>query len=201
MVADWPEVTLAFNLAIIGALASPGPAFIVMIRASVAGGRRQAMATGFGLATMAVLWSLTAMAGINILFQAVPAAYLTIKIAGAAYLIWLALSLWRHADRPIGVAPPRGPKGFALGFLTNLANPKAVVFIAAIFATILPQEIPHAMQAQILFNHFALEIIWYTAMALMLTTAPARAAYLKAKARLDRVAAVVLGALAVRVAT
>lgn len=191
---------IAFTLALLAALASPGPAFIAMLRSSFAGGRGAALRTGIGLALGAVIWSVMALLGLQALFAAVPAAYLFIKIAGAGYLIWLAIAMWRHADAPVDGEPPKGLRGFRLGLATNLANPKAVVFIAAIFTTILPQTPTLADSILILIWHFGVEAIWYSGAALLLTTPVMRNAYMRAKARIDRIAAAALGVMALRIA-
>lgn len=192
---------IAFNIAILGALASPGPAFVAMIRAAFAQGRGAALRCGLGLACAATCWTLLAMAGLTTLFALVPWAYMALKFLGAAYLLWLAVSLWRGAHRPVGQDAPRGLRGFRLGLVTNFANPKAVFFIAAIFATVFPVMPTGADAALIVANHLALETAWYSAAAVILSTAPARAGYLRLKARIDRIAAAVLGVLALRVAS
>ena len=196
-----PAHILAFNIAILGALASPGPAFIALMRSSFADGRRAGLGCGAGLALAALFWTLMALAGLSAIFALVPWAYLALKFLGAAYLIWLAVSLWRGASRAPGVESTGGLTGFRLGLVTNLANPKAVFFIAAIFTTVFPAMPSGADAALIVANHLALELAWYSLAALVLTTAPARAAYLRLKARIDRIAALVLGAMALRVAT
>ncbi len=191
---------LLFNAAILGALASPGPAFIAMIRSSFVGGRRAGMMTGLGLSLAAIAWSAVAMLGLSAILAAVPAAYLTMKLLGAAYLIWLAIGLWRGADRPVDTALPGIAQGFRLGLITNLANPKLVFFIGSIFSTILPADMDLSLQALILANHLLLELAWYAMAALVLTTAPMRAGYIRLKSKFDRGAAVLLGVLAARIA-
>ncbi len=191
---------LLFNAAILGALASPGPAFIAMIRSSFIGGRRAALMTGLGLSLAAIIWSAMAMLGLSAIFAAVPAAYLAMKLAGAGYLIWLAIGLWRGADRPVDTTLPGIAQGFRLGLITNLANPKVVFFIAAIFSTILPADMDFAAQILILANHLTLELAWYSMAALILTTAPMRAGYIRLKSKFDRAAALLLGIMAARIA-
>ncbi|HEY9037765.1 MAG TPA: LysE family transporter [Roseovarius sp.] len=167
---------LLFNAAILGALASPGPAFIAMIRSSFIGGRRAGFMTGLGLSLSAIAWSALAMLGLSAIFAAVPAAYTALKLAGAAYLIWLAIGLWRGADKPVDTALPGIAQGFRLGLITNLANPKLVFFIGSIFSTILPADLDWTASALILTNHLALELAWYAMATLILTTAPMREA-------------------------
>ncbi len=191
---------LLFNAAILGALASPGPAFIAMIRSSFIGGRRAGFMTGLGLSLSAIAWSALAMLGLSAIFAAVPAAYTALKLAGAAYLIWLAIGLWRGADKPVDTALPGIAQGFRLGLITNLANPKLVFFIGSIFSTILPANLDLAASALILINHLALELAWYAMATLILTTAPMRAGYIRLKSKFDRGAALLLGAMAARIA-
>ncbi|RKF15104.1 LysE family translocator [Roseovarius spongiae] len=192
---------LLFNVAILGALVSPGPAFIVMIRSSFAGGRRAGLLTGLGLSVAAVAWSALALLGLEVAFRAVPAAYIVLKVLGACYLVWLAISLWRHADRPVESVPSGFGNGLRLGLITNLANPKLVFLIAAIFSTVVPAGLSVTAKLQLLANHLALELLWYAFAAFVLTTGPMRRAYVATKARFDRCAAVVLGALALRIAS
>ncbi|WP_102224621.1 LysE family translocator [Acidimangrovimonas sediminis] len=192
---------LAFNLAILGALCVPGPALLSLLRQSLIRGRPAALATAAGLATAATLWSLAAIVGLSALFALVPWAYAAIKLAGAAYLGCIAVALWRGARDPLPAAVPSHGRSFRFGLLSNLSNPKAVFFIAAIFSTVFPVMPRGETAAFVLANHFALELAWYSAAALMLTTAPVSAAYLRAKAWIDRTSAVILGLIAVRTAT
>lgn len=191
----------AFNLAILGALVSPGPAFLVLVRSSATAGRAAGLRTAIGFATGAVVWTILALGGLTALFVLVPWVYTAIKLVGVAYLVWLAFSLWRGASVAAQNAlPPRRLRGFTLGLVTNLSNPKAVMFIAAIFATIFPAEMSTSAKLVIIANHFLLETTFYILATLMFTTAPVRAAYMRAKAWLDRIAAVALGLLAARMA-
>lgn len=195
---DWAALA-AFNIAILGALASPGPAFIAMVRTAFAQGRAAALRCGIGLAFAAVFWTLLALAGLSVIFSLVPFAFLALKLLGAGYLIWLAIALWRNADTPADAQPPTRLTGFRLGLVTNLANPKAVFFIAAIFTTVFPVMPQGKAAALIVANHLALEVTWYIGVALIFSTPRARAAYMRLKSRFDRMAALLLGALAFRV--
>ncbi|SEP12810.1 Threonine/homoserine/homoserine lactone efflux protein [Salinihabitans flavidus] len=192
---------IAFNLAVLGALASPGPAVVAMLRAALSGGRRTGLACGLGLALGALSWSALAVLGLTALFAVAPWAFMTLKLCGAAYLIWLAVSLWRNADAAADAKAPGGVNGFRLGLLTNWANPKAVVFIAAIFTTVFPAMPTGSEALLVLGNHLALELVFYTLLTMGLTIPAIQRAYLKFKSVFDRAAAAVLGAMALRVAT
>lgn len=191
---------LAFNLAILGALASPGPAIVAMLRATLCSGRRDGLLCGLGLATGALMWSTLAILGLTALFAVVPFAFMALKIAGALYLAWFAWKLWRGADTPADADAPRGLGGFRLGLVTNLANPKAVVFIAAIFTTVFPTMPTGTDAALVLVNHLAVEAAFYTLLSLGLAVPAVRALYARCKTVFDRAAAAVLGLMALRIA-
>lgn len=189
---------LAFNLVLAAALASPGAALLFMIKTSLSAGRSSALATGFGLGTAAALWTAAALLGLESLFALFPWAYTTLKIAGALYLVWIAVQTWRHARTPIrDTQTPRG-RAFLSGFLVNAGNPKSMLFAAAVILVVFPQHLSTPDIVLIVANHMVLEWVFYTALAFVLSSAPARQRYLGAKLILDRVAASLLGALGLR---
>ncbi len=192
---------IAFNIALLGALASPGPAFLALMQCSLRGGIAGGVLCALGLGIAACAWSLLAILGLGALFAVVPWAWMALKLAGAAYLIYLAVKIWRGAAQPLPPAAQGGARGLRTGLAVNLANPKAVFFIAAIYATVFPEMPRGAEAALVLANHLVLEVLWYGACALVFSAAPVRAGYLRAKAWLDRAAAAVLGLLALRIAT
>lgn len=191
---------IAFNLTLLAAIASPGPAMLFSVRATLTGGLRQGITTGVGLGVMAACWTTLALLGLDGIFAVFPWAYLAMKIAGAIYLIWIAVGMWRNARTPLhatGDAVPRR-QAFLNGMAVNLANPKSVLFASAVLLVIFPRDITLAEKAFVVANHLAVELICYTGFALLLSTAPARDGYLRLKPVLDRIAAAVLGALGLR---
>lgn len=192
------EHLLAFNIALIAALASPGPALLFAIRATLSGSRGAGVATGFGLAAMAAAWTSMALLGLESVFRLFPWAYALVKTAGALYLIYIAWSTWRGASEPIAAASRPSAKAFRGGVLVNLANPKSVVFAAAVLAVVFPPGLSLSEKGLIVANHFAIEAAFYSGLAMLLGTEAVGQRYLRAKAVLDRVAAVILGALGVR---
>ncbi|MCH2249926.1 MAG: LysE family translocator [Cognatishimia sp.] len=191
---------IAFNATLLAAILSPGPAMLMSIRASLTGGFRQGFTVGLGLAVMAATWTALALLGLDGIFTLFPWAYLTLKIAGALYLIWIAVQTWRNARAPLnpeGMAATQG-KSFLSGLSVNLANPKSVLFASAVLLVIFPQDITLADKAFVVVNHLIVEIICYAGFALLLSTPAARDSYLRAKTIMDRIAAGVMGALGVR---
>lgn len=193
-----PAHLIAFNIALLAAMASPGPALLFALRQSISGGRATGIATGAGLALMAAFWTAAALFGLEVVFALVPAAYLAMKIAGAAYLIWIAVHVWKDASRPVAEAASPGRRAFLGGMLINLLNPKSVLFAAAVLVVIFPPGLRLADKALIVANHFLVELVIYSGFAMLLTTRPARAGYLRLKPAIDRAAALILGALGLR---
>lgn len=189
---------LAFNLTLLAAMASPGPAFLLALRNAVAGGVRAGIATGAGLGLVAAGWTGAALLGLNIVFELFPWAYVALKLFGALYLIWIAWGMWRDARTPLGAAPPASGRAFRSGVLVNLGNPKSVLFAASVLLVIFPPDLSLAEKSLIVLNHLVVEIAVYSALALLLSTRAARDGYARLKPALDRVAALVLGALGLR---
>ncbi len=194
---------LAFNVALIAALASPGPAMLMSVRATITGGLRQGLLTGLGLATMAACWTGTAFLGLHALFTLFPWIYATARVAGALYLIWIAVRIWRHATTKLdpSVMPAPKRRAFFSGVAVNLANPKSVLFAGSVLMMIFPDTLPATDKALIVLNHWLVEIAAYSGFALLLSGQKARAGYLRLKPVLDRITATVLGALGLTLLT
>ncbi|WP_298967474.1 LysE family translocator [uncultured Methylobacterium sp.] len=131
----------AFALISLGMVLTPGPNMIYLISRSISQGRGAGLISLGGVALGFVVYMLLAAFGITALLFAVPYAYDALRLAGAGYLLWLA---WQ-ALRPGGRSPfqvrdlhrDRPAKLFAMGFVTNLLNPK----IAMLYLALLPQFI------------------------------------------------------------
>src|SRR5437660_7838029 len=136
---------LGFALVSFGMVLTPGPNMIYLISRSITQGPAAGVVSLGGVALGFVFYMLCAAFGITALLFAVPYAYDALRLAGAAYLLWLA---WQ-ALKPDGRSPFHvkklavdGPrKLFAMGFVTNLLNPK----IAMLYLALLPQFIDPAV--------------------------------------------------------
>jgi threonine/homoserine/homoserine lactone efflux protein len=135
---------LAFALISLGVVLTPGPNMIYLISRSITQGPSAGMVSLGGVALGFVFYMLCAAFGITALLFAVPYAYDALRFAGAAYLLWLAWQAVKPGGRSpfqvrkLAVDSPR--KLFAMGFVTNLLNPK----IAMMYLALLPQFIDPA---------------------------------------------------------
>lgn len=190
---------VAFNLTLLAAIASPGPAFLLMLRNSIADGLRAGLLTGLALGLVASMWTGAALLGLAAIFEVVPWVYSVMKLVGALYLIYLAWGMWRGATEPLESGQTQANRrAFRSGLIVQLSNPKSVLFAGAVIVVIFPAGLSWSDSALIVVNHFLVEITVYTAMALGLSSAPARAAYLRLKLWADRIAAGIMGALGLR---
>jgi threonine/homoserine/homoserine lactone efflux protein len=138
-----PHLTSLLGFAVIsfGMALTPGPNMIYLISRSITQGPAAGMVSLGGVALGYAFYMLCAAFGITAFLLAVPYAYDALRLSGAVYLLWLA---WQ-AVKPNGRSPFQvrelkidGPKKlFAMGFITNLLNPK----IAMIYLALLPQFI------------------------------------------------------------
>lgn len=192
---------LAFNLALLAALISPGPALLVAIRTTLSAGRAAGVAMGCGLASMASLWTLMALLGLESVFRWFPWAYSLAKIAGAGYLIYLAIGMWLRARDGVSERALPSRHAFRDGFLLNLLNPKSVLFAAAVLIVVFPAGMSTGENVAVVLNHLFIEVLFYSLLAFGMSTATVKARYLRAKLYLDRTSSVILGALGLRLLT
>ncbi|WP_270729620.1 LysE family translocator [Shimia sp. Alg240-R146] len=189
---------IAFNIALLAAIASPGPAFLVAVKTAVSSGRRAGIAVGMGLGLMAALWTGAALFGLEVVFVAFPWAYTAVKTIGALYLLYIAFGMWRGARDPLSTDVKPARHAFRQGILINLMNPKSVLFAAAVLVVIFPPNMTFGENFLVLANHLVVEWIVYTAIAFGMSTEAVSRRYLRGKLWLDRIAASVLGALGLR---
>ena len=120
-------------------ICTPGQDTALTIRNALRGGRRSGVATAAGVALGQICWTVAAAAGVVAVLRASQPAFTALRLAGAAYLVYLGLqslvaALRRREHRLSSV---RATSGGSLrqGLVSNLANPKMVVF----FTSLLPQ--------------------------------------------------------------
>lgn len=135
---------LAFLIAITLLTLTPGFDTALMLRTSAAHGWRKAAVTAIGINLGCLVWGVAVGCGLGALLLASELAYNLLKIAGAAYLLWLGIGLILRprqslAEAPVTVKKVQGYGAFFMrGFMGNLLNPKVGVF----YVSFLPQFIP-----------------------------------------------------------
>lgn len=197
-------------LSIAGAIAlgamSPGPSFILVARTALAVSRADGAATALGMGIGAVVFAVAALLGHQAVIKAVPSLYVVIKVLGGTYLLYLGYRIWRGAGRPLSLPGTKTKhkgksalwRSFLLGLGTQVSNPKTAVVYASIFVSLLPRELPSSMMVGLPLLVFIIETGWYAIVALALSAPSPRAAYLRSKSELDRIAGGILAALGIK---
>ena len=143
-----PETLLAFTLAGVVLVVIPGPSVLFIVGRALAHGRRAAFASVAGNTTGAALVVVVVALGLGAVLAESAAVYTTVKLLGAAYLVYLGVQTFRHrgdltaalaAGAPAS-APPADRRVFLQGLVVGVTNPKVLVF----FAAVLPQFVDRA---------------------------------------------------------
>lgn len=192
-----------FLLAALVVQALPGPGMLFIVTHGAVAGRRAGVQAAFGAATGMVVHTLAATAGLATLFEEVPAAYRSVRIAGGCYLLWLAIGHLKSKqglDWARASSVPR--RVFIRAMANNLANPKIVLFYIAF----LPQFVDRSSGA-VSMQFLSLGLL-FTSIGLLIDVVLGSLAgrigdafrrQPRAQRALDRAAGVVLGALGIRV--
>jgi threonine/homoserine/homoserine lactone efflux protein len=187
---DTASILAAIGGLWLAALIAPGPDFLLVTRISLTRGRAASRRAALGVAAGIAAWGLAGFFGVNALFLAAPWLYLALKLGGGAYLAWLGVRLLVGSFRPVAAeAPSAAPgRGFRTGLLTNLANPKAPLFVSGLFAATLPPHATAALGLAAVALMFALTLLWYTLVGRALTIHPLAGAFTRARRWIDRAA-------------
>ncbi|WP_367319442.1 LysE family translocator [Streptomyces sp. HUAS ZL42] len=152
----------------------PGLDTALVLRSVAVRGRAHAFATALGINTGALLWGAAAAGGATALLTVSQTAYTALRIAGAAYLLWMGIGLLRALRRresgpALGREPQAEPlsRAFRRGFTTNLLNPKVGVFYTAALPQFIPEHTPHlAMGLLLALVHDLEAMAWFTLLIL-----------------------------------
>jgi threonine/homoserine/homoserine lactone efflux protein len=200
-IATLASILLAIS---IGAM-SPGPSFVLVSRTSIAHSRLHGLACAIGMGLGGAFFATLALVGLVALLQQVEWLYLVLKFAGGLYLVYLGIRIWQGAKMPLtpaaGGDAARGQtvwRSLGLAFVTQVSNPKTAVVYASIFAALMPATPPLAMLLILPPAIFVVEATWYAIVALAFSAERSQRVYLRWKTGIDRLAAVVIGGLGLR---
>jgi threonine/homoserine/homoserine lactone efflux protein len=191
-------------------IVTPGPDTALTIRNTLLGGRAGGIATAFGVVGGQAVWALATSLGVVALLLASEPAFATVRLAGAAYLVYLGAqtlaATWRGGSWEVAAGnekPALAPRVAARqGLVSNLGNPK----MAAFFPSLLPQFVPPGepsfaplLLLGLLFC--TMTLVWLTAYALVGSRAQGFLRRIGVKRALEAVTGTVLVALGLRLAT
>lgn len=155
------QAYVAFVAASVILLVIPGPTIVMVITQALAHGRRVALASVLGVGLGDLLATSLSLAGAGALLAASGNLFQILKFAGAAYLIWVGLKMWRSPVRIPEVAQDAlagehvsGGTVFRDSFLVTALNPKGILFFIAFVPQFINPALPYLPQAAIYVGTF-----------------------------------------------
>ena len=144
----WHEVGLFVVIFTVSA-ALPGPDTMLLFSRALGSGARSAVPVALGLTLGKLVLLTAAVAGVTVAAATLGPAFIALKLAGGAYLVWLAVKLWRQAGHSGPPKPASGSRltvagagwrGVGLGTVLTVSNPQALLFYIAVLPSVLGSE-------------------------------------------------------------
>jgi threonine/homoserine/homoserine lactone efflux protein len=162
-----PATLWVFALASLALAVVPGPAVLYIVAQSVHGGRRAGAASALGVASGGLFHVLAAVVGLSALIAASAEAFTVVKLAGAAYLVYLGVRTLLSADDRIGgrIAEPTLLRTYRQGIVVNVLNPKTALFFVAFLPQFVDPDGPARAQLAVLGAIFVVialssDLVW-----------------------------------------
>lgn len=191
-----------FTICLLGAM-SPGPSLAMVAKHSLAGGRKNGLATAWAHAFGIGIYAFITIIGLAVVLHQSPLLFKIVSYAGALYLLYLG---WNALRSKGGVAAKLESgettsvwQSAREGFLISLLSPKIALFFIALFGQFVAAGHDVASKAVIVMTPFVVDGLWYTLITCLLSSA-LLLERIRSKAQLiDRLSGVVLILLALRV--
>ncbi|MEP3049135.1 MAG: LysE family transporter [Roseibium sp.] len=183
------ELFTVISLTVVVAIV-PGPDFAVVLRNALIGGRLAGIMTALGIALALGVHVTYALAGIGLIVSQSIFLFNALKLIGAAYLIFLGITMYRSAsrdmpaDRALGGMPPL--KALRWGFFTNVTNPKATMFALSVFLQVTSPSTPLWTQIGYGFIMASGVFLWFILVTLFFTLPRVRQQFVRAKLWIER---------------
>ncbi|MBZ9596679.1 LysE family translocator [Streptomyces yangpuensis] len=183
------------------AVISPGADFAMVVRNSYLYGRPTGLFAAAGVAAGVLVHVSYTMLGVGLLIASSTALFTVIKLAGAAYLVWIGIRTFR-ARAEVTVDLESKPQLTRLGamrsgFLTNVLNPKTTLFVVSTFTQVVDPGTPLWQQAGYGLFMSAAHLGWFGAVAVFFSVSGLRERMLRAQKTLNRAIGSVLVGLGV----
>lgn len=188
---------LALFLTMLVLSAVPGPSDFAVVARSLASGFGQGLVMVLGIVAADLVFILLAVYSLSVIADSFDGLFRFVRYACGAYLLWLAQGMWRAVPAADGLPEPGSSRGsFMTGFMITLADPKAILFYMGLLpafveltAVTLADTLAIMLIATVVICLVKLAYAWMADRARRLFTNP------RARRRLNRLAALVLGGL------
>jgi RhtB (resistance to homoserine/threonine) family protein len=174
------------------AVISPGPDFIIVVRNSLCYSRRAGIFTSLGISTALCVHLFYCAAGIGYIISASVVLFTILKLMGALYLIFLGVSSCIAKGSRIDLTEERMGtdltrlKAFRIGFLTNVLNPKATLFLLSLFTLVIGNSTPVYIILTISAIIILTAFTWFTIVSIFLAQQNIQTVFLKYEQVINR---------------
>lgn len=179
------------------ALMSPGPDFFFVSQTAASSSRREAMMGVVGISLGIVVWAGVALMGLHLILQKMAWLHQIIMVGGGIYLCWMGWQLLRSARAQQAppaaeaqVALPKAGRSFIRGFLTNLSNPKAVIYFGSVFSLFVGDSVGAGARWGLFLLIVAETFVWFSLVAVVFALPAMRRGYQRLAKWIDGVAGV-----------
>ncbi|WP_448852604.1 LysE family translocator [Corynebacterium sp. 335C] len=204
---SWANLFTMLGFHVVG-MTSPGPDIFLVLRTATRS-RRHALAAVAGIVTGSTLWVTLTVVGVAAVMAANPAVMAAVQLLGGLYLAWMAWSMLSSGVKGVmelraGAIPPPVDqalgsvrKAFRTGLLTNLSNPKIVLFFTAVLSQFMPVDAAWWVQLVYIAALQLCAVAWFGLIAVVVSTERMTRRMVKAGPWIDVVAGVAFAVLAV----
>ena len=179
------------------ALMSPGPDFFFVSQTAASRSRREAMMGVTGISLGIVIWAGVALMGLNLILQKMAWLHQIIMVGGGLYLCWMGWQLLKSArskrdssEPEVQVALPARGRTFLRGFLTNLSNPKAVIYFGSVFSLFVGDNVTAGARWGLFVLIVAETFVWFSIVACVFALPVMRRGYQRLSKWIDGLAGV-----------
>lgn len=171
----------------------PGINFVAVSQTSIKFSKSKGIATALGIAAGALIWSSTAAFGVGLLIEKYEWLYNTLKWLGGAYILYIGARFWLSKEHNIKTIDDEIQsqsyfRSFVFGLMTNLSNPKSILFFGSIFTTVLHPEFPLWVRIAAVVVIFLNVVWWHIALALLFSRKFIQKTYLRNARFMNRLA-------------
>ena len=180
-------------LAHLFAVMSPGPNTALVLQ-TAARSRRDGLIVVAGLWPAGFIYAVAGLAGLGALLAAAPWLSTALRIFCGCYLLWLGYRMFRASFEQRKAVRVDAPPGhlFRQGFITNLTNPKSLVYWASVFAATSAYDLPFWAQAIAVPVMPLIGTMWYSSLALVASSRPVRGALDRTTHWIDRISGTIM---------
>ncbi len=192
---------------------SPGPAFVLQVKSTLAHGRTYGLYTALGLSMGVALYAFAVMAGLAVVLAGSKDVMVFLRYAGAAYLIYIGIKGLRSKSsmppasldsmdiaRDIAISGKKKWQAFTAAFIAQILNPKALVYFTAVFAQFITPNAPLWTLALYGLTVTLVELGWWIGLTFILSHRRIKEKFTKFSQWIDRICGGLLVALGIRLA-